>query len=179
MPGCVRIYGFIHMTIHTEVFITTLKALSSDLRWCSCKNFSTQYHTVDVITHDESTTVFSWEVKSLEEYCILNALIWTEDHGKVYIPDLIAEYGGDITLIIHQGKKAEDFFLNDGTIPDPISTDNAEFKIVQTIIKLQLEGGEIDKWNKISNTCMSISEETSAGVHRLYTMQKTCTNHQK
>ena len=64
----------------------------------------------------------------------------------------------------------KEFFTKDGTIPDPSSTDNAEFKIVQTIIKRQLEGGKTDKWNKIVNTCMGVSEETSTGVHNLYTI---------
>ena len=83
-----------------------------------------------------------------------------------------------MTLLIHEGKRAEDLFLKDGTIPDPRSTDNVEFKIVQTIIKRQLEGGETDKRNKIVNTCMGVYEDTSAIVHHIYTMEKTSTNHQ-
>ena len=65
-----------------------------------------------------------------------------------------------VKWLIHEGNKVEYLFLKDGTIPDPISTDNVEFKIFQTIIKCQLEGGYTDKWNKIVNTCMGISEET-------------------
>ena len=70
-------------------------------------------------------------------------------------------------------------FLKDFTIPDPSSTDNVEFKIFQTIIKRQLEGGEMDKWNKIFNTCMGVYEETSTVVHHLYDMENTGNNHQK
>ena len=77
-----------------------------------------------------------------------------------------------------KGKKAEDLFLKDGTIPDPISTDNVEFNIVQTIIKRQLEGGETDKWNKIIDMCMGFSEKNFTGGHHMYTMEKTSTNHQ-
>ena len=66
-----------------------------------------------------------------------------------------------------------------GTITYPSSTDNSEFKIVQTIIKRQIEGGDTDKWNKLFNTCMGLSEETSTGIHHLYTMQKTGTKYQK
>ena len=62
-----------------------------------------------------------------------------------------------------KGKKEKDLLLKDGTILDQISTDNIEFKIVQTIIKLQLEGGETGKWNKIVNTCMVFYEETFYG----------------
>merc|ERR1711957_603838 len=73
---------------------------------------------------------------------------------------------------IHEGKRAEDAFLKDGTLPDPTSTDNAEFKIVLTIVKRLLQGGETDKWNKIASRCKGVSEETWAGVHRLYSMEK-------
>ena len=77
MSGCAHISGSLHMTIQTEMLIETLKALSSDLRWCSYNIFSTQKHNVAVITHDESAAVFSWKGDILEEYwdCILNALI--------------------------------------------------------------------------------------------------------
>merc|ERR1711957_1109489 len=60
----------------------------------------------------------------------------------------------------------------DGTLPDPTSTDNAEFKIVLTIVKRLLQGGETDKWNRIASRCKGVSEETTTGVHRLYTMEK-------
>ena len=181
MPGCTCIAGSLRMTTQTAVFVETLKALSSDLRWCSCNIFSTQDHTVAVITHDESAALFSWKGESLKEYwdCILNALVYPEYDGKGHRPDLIVDDGGDMTLLVHEGKKAEDLLLKDGTILDPSSTDNAEFKIFQTIIKRQLEGGEIDKWNKIVNTCMGVSEETSTVVHHIYTMEKTGTYHQK
>ena len=59
-------------------------------------------------------------------------MIWTEDDGKDHRPDLIVDYGVERTLLIHEGNKAEDPPLKDGTIPEPRSTDNAEFKIVQT-----------------------------------------------
>jgi adenosylhomocysteinase len=96
-----------------------------------------------------------------------------EDDGKGHGMDIIVDDGGDMTLLIHEGKKAEDLFLKDGTLPDPTSTDNAEFKIVLTIIKRLLLAGETDKWNKIAVRCMGVSEETTTGVHRLYTMEKT------
>ena len=84
-----------------------------------------------------------------------------------------------MTLLIHKGKKVEYLFLKDGTIPDPISTGNVEFKIVQTIIKRQLEGGDMYKWKNIFNTCMGVSRENFTGVYHLYIMDKTVTNHQK
>ena len=118
-----------------------------------------------VIMHDESAAVFSWKGESLEEYwdCTLNDLIQPEDDGKGHRPDLIVDDGCDMILLIHEVNKAEELFLKDVTIPDPISTENSEFKIVQTIIKRQLEGGETDK----SGTNMRFSEETSTVFHHL------------
>ncbi|GKY95617.1 adenosylhomocysteinase 2 [Mayamaea pseudoterrestris] len=170
-----RISGSLHMTIQTAVLIETLKELGGDIRWCSCNIFSTQDHAAAAIARDESAAVFAWKGETLEEYweCTLNALTWSSDDGKGQGPDLIVDDGGDMTLLIHEGKKAEDAFLKDGTLPDPNSTDNAEFKIVLAIIKRLLEAGETDKWNKIAQRCKGVSEETTTGVHRLYIMEKT------
>ena len=108
----------------------------------------------------------------------MNTLVQTGDCGKGHSPDQIIDDGDDMNHLIHEGKKAEDLLLKDVTIPDTRSTDNVDFNIFQTIIKRQLEVGQTDKWNKIINTCMGIYEETSTGVHHLYTMQKTSTDHQ-
>ena len=168
------------MTTQTAVSIATLKYLISDLRWCYCDILSNQQHTVYVIKDDESDAVFYLKGECLEEYwdCILNAFIQPEDDGKGLRPDLIVDDGGDMTLLIHEGNNAEELLLKDGTIPEPISTDNVEFEIFQTIIKRQLEGGETDKRNNIFNTCMEFSEETFTGVHNLYNMDNTGTNQQ-
>ena len=106
---------------------------------------------MDVITHDEYAAVFSWKGDILEEYwyCILDALIQPEDYGKVHRNNLIVDDGGDITLLIHEGKNVDNLFLKDDTIPESISTENVESNIVQTIINHQLEGRETEKWNKI------------------------------
>ena len=132
------------------------------------------------ITHDESAAVFSWKSEILEECweCILNALIYLEDDGKGYIPDLIFDDGGKMNLLIHEGDKVEYLFIKDGTAPGPRSKDNAEFKVVQTIIKCPLEGREKYKWNKISNTCMRVSEDTSTDFHHMYNTEKTGSDHQ-
>ena len=169
-----RVSGSLHMTVQTAVLIETLKALGADLRWCSCNIFSTQDHAAAAIARDEASAVFAWKGESLEEYweCTLNAVTWPDDDGKGHGMDIIVDDGGDMTLLIHEGKKAEDLFLKDGTLPDPSSTDNAEFKIVLTIIKRLLLAGETDKWNKMASRCMGVSEETTTGVHRLYTMEK-------
>merc|ERR1712060_391663 len=128
------------------------------------------------IARDGSAAVFAWKGETLEEYweCTLNAVTWPEDDGKGQGMDIVDD-GGDMTLLIHEGKKAEDQFKKDGTLPDPSSTTNAEFKIVLTIIRRLLENGETDKWNKIAKRCMGVSEETTTGVHRLYSMEKNKT----
>jgi len=170
-----RIAGSLHMTVQTAVLIETLHHLGADIRWCSCNIFSTQDHAAAAIARDGSAAVFAWKGESLEEYweCTLNAVTWPEDDGKGQGMDIIVDDGGDMTLLIHEGKKAEDLYNASGTLPDPNSTTNEEFKIVLTIIKRLLESGETDKWNKIANRCVGVSEETTTGVHRLYTMEKT------
>merc|ERR1719301_447052 len=131
-----KIMGSLHMTVQTAVLIETLKELGADLRWCSCNIFSTQDHAAAAIARDDSAAVFAWKGESLEEYweCTLNAVTWPDDDGKGHGMDIIVDDGGDMTLLIHEGKKAEDKFAEDGTMPDPASTDNAEFKLVLTMI---------------------------------------------
>merc|ERR1711920_542530 len=150
------------------------KDLGGDIRWCSCNIFSTQDHAAAAIAQDESAAVFAWKGESLEEYweCTLNAVSWPKDDGKGHGMDIIVDDGGDMTLLIHEGKKAEDLYEENGTLPDPNSTENVELKIVLSIIRRLLLSGDIDKWNKISKRCMGVSEETTTGVHRLYTMEK-------
>lgn len=172
-----RISGSLHMTVQTAVLIETLKALGADLRWCSCNIFSTQDHAAAAIARDESAAVFAWKGESMEEYwdCTMNALTWPQDDGKGHGMDIIVDDGGDMTLLIHEGKKAEDLYEKNGTLPDPNSTENNELKIVLSIIRRVLLSGNIDKWNKISRRCMGVSEETTTGVHRLYAMEKSKT----
>ena len=99
----------------------------------------------------------------------MNAITWTSPDAKGDGPDLIVDDGGDMTLLVHEGWKAENAYAKDGTLPDPSSTDNAEFKIVLTIIKRTLPQ-QPDKWHKVAARMKGVSEETTTGVHRLYTM---------
>ena len=166
-----RIAGSLHMTIQTAVLIETLTALGGTVRWCSCNIFSTQDHAAAAIAADGKCPVFAWKGESLEEYweCTLNAITFPVD-GQGDGPDLIVDDGGDMTLLVHEGKKAEDLFAKDGTVPDPTSTDNAEFKIVLTIIGRTLKT-DAKKWSKVAARMFGVSEETTTGVHRLYGMQ--------
>jgi adenosylhomocysteinase len=166
-----RIAGSLHMTIQTAVLIETLKKLGADVRWCSCNIFSTQDHAAAAIARDESAAVFAWKGETLEEYweCTMNAITWTNPDGKGDGPDLIVDDGGDMTLLVHEGFKAENAYAKDKTLPDPSSTDNAEFKIILELIKRTLPV-QPDKWHKVAARMKGVSEETTTGVHRLYAM---------
>ena len=83
--------------------------------------------------------------------------------------DLIVDDGGDMTLLIHEGVKAELAYAKDGTLPDPNSTDNAEFKIVLSLIRRELPK-QSNKWQRLAARMVGVSEETTTGVHRLYVM---------
>jgi len=165
-----RISGSLHMTIQTAVLIETLKAMGADVRWCSCNIFSTQDHAAAAIARDGSAAVFAWKGETLEEYweCTLNAITWPVDE-KGDGCDLIVDDGGDMTLLIHEGVKAEKKFEEDGTLPDPASTDNAEFKIVLGLIARELPK-QPKKWTRLAARMVGVSEETTTGVHRLYVM---------
>ena len=165
-----RISGSLHMTVQTAVLIETLKAMGAQVRWCSCNIFSTQDHAAAAIARDGSAAVFAWKGETLEEYweCTLNAITWPED-DKGDGCDMIVDDGGDMTLLIHEGVKAEIAYEANGTLPDPSSSDNAEFKIVLTIIKRLLPENP-NKWRRLAERMVGVSEETTTGVHRLYIM---------
>merc|ERR1711865_1039692 len=85
-------------------------------------------------------------------------------------PDMIVDDGGDMTLLIHEGVKWEKSYEVDGKLPDPASTDNAEFKCILNLIARELPK-DPKRWHKVAKRCMGVSEETTTGVHRLYGMQ--------
>jgi adenosylhomocysteinase len=166
-----KITGSLHMTIQTAVLIETLTALGAEVRWCSCNIFSTQDHAASAVARD-SAAVFAWKGETLEEYwwCTEQALTWPEGDGA----DLLVDDGGDATLLIHEGVKAEEAYAKDGTLPDPTSTDNAEFQIVLQLIKDGLPK-DPTKWTRMSKKLVGVSEETTTGVKRLYEMTESGT----
>jgi len=101
----VRIMGSLHMTIQTAVLIETLKELGANVRWASCNIFSTQDHAAAVVAAS-GTPVFAWKGETLEEYwwCAKQALSFPGGLG----PQLIVDDGGDATLMMHKGFKAEE-----------------------------------------------------------------------
>jgi len=104
----------------------------------------------------------------LEEYwdCTNKALTWPDAPG----PDILVDDGGDATLLIHEGVKAERHFAKTGELPDPESTDNLEFKQVLRIIRESLQAKLTNKWTKMAENLIGVSEETTTGVHRLNQM---------
>ncbi len=100
-----KVMGSLHMTIQTAVLIETLKELGADVRWASCNIFSTQDHAAAAIVKAGSAKVFAWKGETLEEYwwCTEQALTWPDGSG----PNLLVDDGGDATLLVHWGVKAE------------------------------------------------------------------------
>ena len=165
-----RIMGSLHMTIQTAVLIETLVELGADVRWVSCNIFSTQDHAAaaTVVGPNGSATdiqgvpVYAWKGETLSEYwwCTLQALCWPEHGG----PNLILDDGGDATLLVHLGVELE----AKGEMPDPSSTDNAEFKCVLQVLKDVREVKGDRFWHEMAKDIRGVSEETTTGVHRLY-----------
>ncbi len=156
-----RITGSLHMTIQTAVLIETLVELGADVRWASCNIFSTQDHAASAIAK-AGVPVFAWKGETLEEYwwCTLQALSFPEGQG----PTSIVDDGGDATLLIHWGYKAE----NDPSFLETPSASDEE-KIIKNILKETLKN-EPNKWHKMVQNIIGVSEETTTGVHRLYQM---------
>merc|ERR1711975_85959 len=162
-----KIMGSLHVTIQTAVLIETLKECGADVRWCSCNIFSTQDHAAAAIAEAGSAAVFAWKGETIEEYwwCTLQALTWPDGEGC----DMIVDDGGDATLLIHEGVKAEKAFKETGALPD-LEGKEGEFLVVLTVIKQLLEKGVTDKWTKYAERMVGVSEETTTGVHRLIQM---------
>merc|ERR1740127_1542 len=161
------INGSLHMTIQTGVLIETLAAMGAKVRWCSCNIFSTQDHAAAAIAKAETSTVFAWKGETLQEY-------WWCTEQMMTVPgadgcDQLVDDGGDATLLMHKGKECEEKFAKDGSLPDPASTDNAEFKVILEVLK---ESIKVDKtkYSRMAAKCQGVSEETTTGVHRLKEM---------
>jgi adenosylhomocysteinase len=156
-----RITGSLHMTVQTAVLIETLVELGADVRWASCNIFSTQDHAAAAIA-ERGIPVFAWKGESLEEYwwCTAQALSFPDGKG----PNLIVDDGGDASLMVHLGFKAE----NDPSVLDKKPSGNEEAIILKTLKNILSE--EPGKWHRVVSGLRGISEETTTGVHRLYQM---------
>ena len=156
-----RITGSLHMTIQTAVLIETLKELGADVRWASCNIFSTQDHAAAAIAA-AGIPVFAWKGETLEDYwwCTAQALSFPGGKG----PNLIVDDGGDASLLVHLGYKAE----KDPSVLKRKAANREEKVILDTLQGLQQT--EPGKWERAVSELKGISEETTTGVNRLYQM---------
>jgi adenosylhomocysteinase len=158
-----RITGSLHMTIQTAVLIETLVELGADVRWASCNIFSTQDHAAAAIAA-AGIPVFAWKGETLEEYwwCTEMALRFPDGKG----PNLIVDDGGDASLLVHLGYRAE----NDPKTIDRKGENHEEQVILDTLNRILKEDN--GRWHRTVAELKGISEETTTGVHRLYQMME-------
>ncbi|MFE8599064.1 adenosylhomocysteinase [Archangium violaceum] len=157
-----RVAGSLHMTIQTAVLIQTLEAIGAEVRWASCNIFSTQDHAAAAIAAG-GTPVFAYKGESLEEYWEYTHRIFDWADGGT--PNMILDDGGDATLLIHLGTRAE-------TDPSVLNNPGSEEEtILFASIKKQL-AAKPGWYSKILKNIQGVTEETTTGVHRLYQMAK-------
>ncbi len=158
-----RITGSLHMTIQTAVLIETLRELGADVRWASCNIFSTQDHAAAAIAA-AGIPVFAWKGETLEDYWWCTAQALTFPGGKG--PNLIVDDGGDASLLVHMGFKAE----KDRSVLDVKPASREESIVLDTLRTILEEDPQ--KWHRTVKEMKGISEETTTGVHRLYQMME-------
>ncbi|HTC16272.1 MAG TPA: adenosylhomocysteinase [Steroidobacteraceae bacterium] len=157
-----RISGSLHMTIQTAVLIETLQALGAEVRWASCNIFSTQDHAAAAIAV-RGTPVFAWKGESLEDY-------WEYTHRIFEWPDaghsnMILDDGGDATLLLHLGTRAES---DASVIARPTSEEEtALFAAIRARLKTDAHW-----YSSRIRHIKGVTEETTTGVKRLYQMAK-------
>jgi adenosylhomocysteinase len=157
-----RISGSLHMTIQTAVLIETLTALGAQVRWASCNIFSTQDHAAAAIAKD-GIAVFAVKGESLTDY-------WDYTHRIFEWPDggysnMILDDGGDATLLLHLGAKAE---KDIGVLAKPTSEEET---ILFAAIKAKLATDKTWYSTRLARI-KGVTEETTTGVHRLYQMHE-------
>ena len=156
-----RVTGSLHMTIQTAVLVETLQALGAKIRWASCNIFSTQDHAAAALAA-KGTPVFAYKGETLEEYWAFTDKIL--DWGNGQGPNMIVDDGGDATLFIHLGYKAEE---------DPAILDRKPGSHEEAILYAQLKKSlrrDPKRFHRIVKHIRGVSEETTTGVKRLYQM---------
>ena len=161
-----RITGSIHMTIQTAVLIQTLEALGAQVRWASCNIYSTQDHAAAAIVAD-GTPVFAFKGESLDDYWEFTHRIfeWPNDASGAVYSNMILDDGGDATLLLHLGTRAE----KDASLLDNPGSEE-EICLFNSIKKrlATTTGWYSSRLAEIKG----VTEETTTGVHRLYQMHK-------
>ena len=158
-----RIAGSLHMTIQTAALIETLVELGAEVRWASCNIFSTQDHAAAAIAA-RNIPVFAWKGESLDEYWQYTHRIMEWHDGGT--PNMILDDGGDATMLIILGSKAEQ---------DPSILDNpgSEEEIALYNSIRQRLATHPGWYSNILKNILGVTEETTTGVHRLYQMQES------
>jgi adenosylhomocysteinase len=162
-----RVAGSLHMTIQTAVLIETLVALGADVRWVSCNIYSTQDHAAAAIAA-AGVPVFAVKGETLKDYWDYTARLF-DWHGGGY-PNMILDDGGDATMFVHAGVRAEN---GDTAFLDKPGSEEEEvfFALIKRVLKDKPKG----YFGEIAKSIKGVSEETTTGVHRLYDMQKAGT----
>ena len=160
-----RIAGSLHMTIQTAVLIETLAALGADIRWVSCNIYSTQDHAAAAIAA-AGIPVFAVKGETLSEYWDYTAKLFDWHGGGT--PNMILDDGGDATMLVHHGLRAEQ---GDTAFLDKPGSEEEEvfFALIKKLLKEKPKGW----FAEIAKNIKGVSEETTTGVHRLYEMEKT------
>ena len=155
-----RIAGSLHMTIQTGVLIETLTALGADVRWASCNIFSTQDHAAAAIAQ-AGVPVFAYKGESLEEYWDYTHKIFEWPNGEQ--ANMILDDGGDATLLLHLGARAE---VDPSLVAKP---ESEEETFLYAAIRKRLETSPNWYSSRLAEV-RGVTEETTTGVHRLYQM---------
>jgi adenosylhomocysteinase len=158
-----RITGSLHMTIQTAVLIQTLEALGAQVRWASCNIYSTQDHAAAAIAA-AGTPVFAIKGETLDEYWDYTHRIFEWPAAGVY-SNMILDDGGDATLLLHLGARAE---TDISVLANPGSEEEiCLFNAIKTHL-----AKDATWYSKRLPTILGVTEETTTGVHRLYQMHK-------
>lgn len=158
-----RIAGSLHMTIQTAMLIETLQVLGAEVRWASCNIYSTQDEAAAAIAA-VGTPVFAVKGESLEEYWEYTDKIL--DWGDDVYPNMILDDGGDATLFVHLGARAEKDPEALNFVPE---SEEEEVLLAQLRKALKKTPG---RFAKLAASIKGVSEETTTGVHRLYHMHE-------
>jgi adenosylhomocysteinase len=156
-----RIAGSLHMTIQTAVLIETLVELGAEVRWASCNIFSTQDHAAAAIAA-RGIPVYAWKGESLDDYWQYTHRIMEWHDGGT--PNMILDDGGDATMLIMLGTKAE----SDASVLD--NPGSEEEVALFNSIRERL-ATHPNWYSNILKNIQGVTEETTTGVHRLYQMQ--------
>src|SRR3954462_10871292 len=153
-----RIAGSLHMTIQTAVLIETLAALGADIRWGSCNIYSTQDHAAAAIAA-AGIPVFAVKGESLTEYWDYTAKLF-DWHGGGH-PNMILDDGGDATMYVHLGLRAEN---GDTAFLDKPNSEEEE--VFFALLKKQVKEKPKGYFAEMAGSIKGVSEETTTGVHR-------------